>query len=191
MHFPRISQWRLMLAALSLGLLVSVGPAAHATTANTSVPVPAWLIKWLKSRPETFVKGRATALTTQIMESLGFKCLATLVCWREGSYDPPRWFWNARVETGNGSQGFVRARGWPGTAADIPVIRTFPEGWKLTIFCQTTGPAVYGRWGWTNVWNYVGHRGDAPMFVSDGFVYTGTNQRVAGDCGATNMGGNP
>jgi hypothetical protein len=126
------------------------------------------------------------------METLGYQCAGTpFACWSDTDYDPPRWFRYGVVDTGSGSAGYVRARGWPGTSADVPVIRTFPEAWKLVIFCQTQGPVVNGRWGPTNVWDYVGHDGDAPMFVSDGFVRTGTNGFVAGDCGATNMGDNP
>jgi hypothetical protein len=151
--------------------------------ASASVPAPTWLVNFVKSRSNQ---------AKSVMEALGYTCLPIgVVCWREGSYDPPRWFYYGIVDTGNGPSGYVRARGWPGTTADVPVIRTFPEAWKLVIFCQTQGPWVYGRWGWTNVWDYVGHYGDAPMFVSDGFVRTGTNGFVAGDCGATNMGGNP
>jgi hypothetical protein len=125
-----------------------------------------------------------------VLNSMGYHCAGSpFVCWDDTSYDPPRWYYYGVVDTGNGAAGYVRARGWASTNG--AVIRTFPESWKLVIFCQTQGDWVYGRWGWTNVWDYVGHYGDAPMFVSDGFVRTGTNGFISGDCGATNLGGNP
>jgi hypothetical protein len=182
----RPSRWRMRTFALLAGLmmLVSTAVVAPATPAQAAGnPAPKWLVD--------FVGNRAGDQAQGILEAFGYNCLTEWVCWNDTSYDPPRWFYYGVVQTGLGSNGYLRARGWPGTDSRDPVIRTFPENWKLVIFCQTHGPTVNGRWGPTNVWDYVGHYGEAPMFVSDGFVYTGTNLPVAGDCGATNMGDNP
>jgi hypothetical protein len=183
---------------LAIALAISLGATATSpnertgTTAPANVKmVPASLTTAAPQWLVNFIKGRSNK-STEILKDLGFNCLPIgVVCWREGSYDPARWFYYGVVQTGNGPNGYLRARGWPGTTSDDPVIRTFPESWKVVIFCQTQGPWVYGRWGWTNVWDYVGHYGEASMFLSDGFIYTGQNSFVAGDCGATNMGGNP
>jgi hypothetical protein len=168
-----------MATALLLTVLATFATPRPASATNIA---PQWLVNYIYKRmPGT---------TAQIMGGMGFHCAGTpYVCWTDTSYDPPRWFYYGVVQTGNGASGYLNARGWPATNA--PVIRTFPENWKLVLFCQTTGPSVYGRWGWTNVWDYVGHNGDAPMFVSDGFVYTGSNGFVAGACDSTNYGGNP
>ncbi|GAB3624971.1 hypothetical protein GCM10027418_30570 [Mariniluteicoccus endophyticus] len=55
-------------------------------------------------------------------------------------------------------------------------------GERITIECQVDGQAVDGRWGRTTLWNKVPGRG----FVSDGWIDTGTNGRLAGvpDCNA-------
>jgi hypothetical protein len=181
--------WRLMttgllVIALTVGLgLTAFKPATATIEARPAAVVGPQVVKWMV---DYLLKKVGKATTKQILESTGFKCTATIICYREGNFDPPRWYYKAVVQTGLGASGYLRARGLPNTNA--PIVRTFPEGWKLTIFCQTTGPTVYGRWGPTNVWNYVGRYNGEPMFVSDGFVYTGTNNFVAGDCGATNFG---
>lgn len=184
------------LLALFATMVVALGVALADPApqpASAAPPAPTWFINWLKNQPKAKLKSGVKDIGTRVMEQMGYTCPAGVFsCYRSTNYDPPRWYRYGIVQTGNGPGGYVRARGWPGT--DAPIIRTFPEGWKLVIFCQTTGPWVYGRWGWTNVWDYVGHGGyggDAPRFVSDGFVYTGSNGFVAGDCGATNFGDNP
>lgn len=166
-----------VLAGLVVILTIfGTGPVANATT--SPIP-PSWLVNFL-------INSRGQDLARVILQSQGFTCAPFRVaCWVEGSYDPPRW--GKGTVTTAGPQYYLNARAWPGTDAPIP--RTFTNGWRLIIFCQTTGPWVYGRWGWTNVWNYVGKRGDVPMFVSDGFVFTGSNGFVAGDCASTNYGG--
>jgi len=176
---------RIVAAVLAAFLLAGIGAAVAPAPAEAATPAaPTWLSNYLSGK-----LGKDVA--TSIMKALGYDCAggSPFLCWHSTDYDPPLWFRYGVVQTGNGPNGYLNARGWPSTNAAI--IRTFPENWKLVIFCQTQGPAVYGRWGWTTTWDYIGHYGDAPMFVSDGFVYTGTNGYVSRDCGATNMGGNP
>lgn len=62
------------------------------------------------------------------------------------------------------------------------VIGSIPDRTVLTITCQTTGPYATGPWGATNVWDKVTYGGKTG-YVADAFVYTGTNGRVAPDCG--------
>jgi hypothetical protein len=154
--------------------------AQQADAAILRVPVPKWLADKIGKLVGDWAGG-------SILESMGYHCPAgfpLVACYKETNYDPPRWH-AGTVSTG-GSAYYLNARAWPARAA--PVVRTFPNGWRLVIFCQTTGEWVYGRWGWTNVWDYVGQQGDYPRFVSDGFVYTGSNGFVAGDCASTNYG---
>jgi hypothetical protein len=192
----RNGQWRRPLALagviVALALALVFGPSAKATPAeaapaNPAVitlysPAPYWLSEILKR-----TVGKEAAKS--ILRDMGFDCsnLVGPVCVQEGSYDPPRYFWGATVETG-GSAYYLNARERPSTSA--PIVKKFTNGWKLTILCQTTGPWVNGRWGSTNIWNYVGRSSadGRPMFVSDGFVRTGSDGFVAGDCANTNMG---
>jgi hypothetical protein len=144
-----------------------------------SIPVPNWLVK-------SVLTSRGEAIARQTFIGEGYTCLPLgLVCYINGNYDPPRWG-HGTVDTG-GPGTYVNARAWASPSA--PMVRTFPDRWKLTIFCQTTGDTVNGRWGPTNVWDFVGKEGERGRFVSDGFVYTGSNGFVAGDCAATNYGG--
>jgi hypothetical protein len=163
-----------MISVLGL-ILLAPSPA----TASSSIPVPDKIAGWV-------FRSQGTSIAKAIFQAEGDTCLPLgLLCYMQGSYDPPRWG-NGTVQTG-GPAYYLNARGWPATNAAI--IRTFPNNWRLVIFCQEQGPAVYGQWGWTTVWDYVGQNGDAPMFVSDGFVNTGTNGYVSGDCASTNYGG--
>lgn len=181
----RKHSWNIKIVSLLAAITITMGalaPLVNPSHASASIIAPQWLVNYIYKK----MPGQ----TASIMGQMGFQCAGTpFVCWTDTSYDPPRWFYYGVVQTGNGAGGYLNARGWP--KKDAAVIRTFPENWKLVLFCQTTGDWVYGRWGWTNVWDYVGHYGDAPMFVSDGFVYTGTNGFVAGNCANTNYGGNP
>ncbi|HSW79949.1 MAG TPA: hypothetical protein VLG47_04185 [Candidatus Saccharimonadales bacterium] len=172
-----------VLGAVLVVAFGALGPVSlHTNKADASIVAPQWLVNYISGK----VGGAATS---SVMGTMGFQCAGRIVCWSNTNYDPPRWFYYGVVQTGNGPSGYLRARGWP--SSNGAVIRTFPENWKLVLFCQTHGDWVYGRWGWTNVWDYIGHYGDAPMFVSDGFVYTGTNGFVSGACDSTNFGGNP
>jgi hypothetical protein len=135
---------------------------------------------------KSLLKKAGPALAKEILKAQGFSCAPIgVVCWREGSYDPPRWD-KGVVETGS-----ERAFRWWRVLGQRRMPHQFgnSNAWKLVIFCQVTGPEVIGRWGKTKVWDYVGRHGDAPMFVSDGFVNTGSNAPRAGNCGATNYGG--
>lgn len=64
------------------------------------------------------------------------------------------------------------------------VIGSIPDRTVLTITCQTTGPTATGPWGASSIWDKVTYGGKTG-YVADAFIYTGTNGRVAPDCGAT------
>ncbi len=70
----------------------------------------------------------------------------------------------------------VRARPKSGAR----VVRRLGNGTRVKIVCQTTGDAVTGRFGTSTTWDKLAKGG----FVSDAFVYTGTDGRVAKDCGS-------
>ena len=59
---------------------------------------------------------------------------------------------------------------------------TIPYGAQVEIHCTSRGSWVTGEYGATNLWNKVSY-GGRTGFVTDAFLYTGTNSAVAPDCG--------
>lgn len=74
----------------------------------------------------------------------------------------------------------LNVRSAPTTASSI--VRTLPNGTGVTLECWVTGQTVAGRWGNTSLW----HRSSGG-YISDGFVYTGTNGPAPGEpqCGTS------
>ena len=70
----------------------------------------------------------------------------------------------------------LNKRSGPGT--NYPVVGSVPDGTTVTIVCQATGTAETGDWGATDLWDCL----DDNTYVSDAFVYTGTNGMVAPPC---------
>ena len=70
----------------------------------------------------------------------------------------------------------LNKRSGPGT--NYPVVGSVPDGTTVTIVCQATGTAETGDWGATDLWDCL----DDNTYVSDAFVYTGTNDMVAPAC---------
>jgi len=58
-------------------------------------------------------------------------------------------------------------------------VRSLANGAQVTIVCQTNGERVTGRYGTSIIWNKLARGG----YVSDAYVYTGSDGRVAKDCG--------
>lgn len=58
------------------------------------------------------------------------------------------------------------------------VARRIKTGSKVLIVCQTRGQSVYGPFGRSTTWDKLKNGG----YVSDAFVYTGSDGRVAPDC---------
>lgn len=57
-------------------------------------------------------------------------------------------------------------------------VRSVADGARVTIVCQTRGQRTTGRYGTTRTWDKLAGGG----FVSDAYVYTGSDRRVARDC---------
>ena len=79
--------------------------------------------------------------------------------------------------TGTGS--CLNERTGPGTG--YSVITCISDGTSVGIACQTTGDTVTGPWGPTNIWDYIDY-GNRGGYVTDAYVYTGTNGFVAPHC---------
>lgn len=54
------------------------------------------------------------------------------------------------------------------------------SGTAVTIDCQTTGETVTGKYGTSNIWDHV-----PGGYITDTYVYTGSDGRVAPDCAGT------
>ncbi|SEP50397.1 hypothetical protein [Amycolatopsis saalfeldensis] len=72
----------------------------------------------------------------------------------------------------------LNVRRAPNTAATA--VKTVANGASVGIECQTAGNSVTGPLGTTTIWDYVPALGG---YVSDGYVKTGSDGRVAPDCG--------
>jgi uncharacterized protein YraI len=70
----------------------------------------------------------------------------------------------------------LNIRSGPGTAYSL--VGSLPNAATVLIMCQTRGSSVIGMWGATTLWDRLSSGG----YVSDGFVYTGTNGQVAPNC---------
>jgi len=70
------------------------------------------------------------------------------------------------IETGGPP---LTERSGPGTS--YAAVGALPSGIGVNIICQVPGDVVNGNWGPTNIWDELSDFN----FVSDGFVYTGTN----------------
>src|SRR6516162_5421580 len=82
--------------------------------------------------------------------------------------------------------GTVNSQGTPlnkrsGPGTNYPVVGSVPDGTTVTIVCQTTGTTETGDWGATDLWDCL----DDNTYVSDAFVYTGTNDMIAPPCNGT------
>jgi hypothetical protein len=70
----------------------------------------------------------------------------------------------------------LNKRSGPGTS--YPVVGSIPDGSSVTIVCQTSGTTVTGDYGPTSLWDRL----DDNTYVSDAWVFTGTNNMVAPPC---------
>jgi surface antigen len=82
-----------------------------------------------------------------------------------------------RVDVAEGHRLSVRRR--PTTGARV--VRRLKDGARVVISCQATGATVTGTFGTTSTWDKLARGG----YVSDAYVYTGTDGRVAPDCPTT------
>ncbi|MBP2181187.1 hypothetical protein [Amycolatopsis magusensis] len=72
----------------------------------------------------------------------------------------------------------LNVRRAPTTAATV--VRTVANGAAVSIDCQTTGPSVTGPLGTSTLWDYIPALGG---YISDTYVKTGSDGRIAPDCG--------
>ncbi|HEX8272737.1 MAG TPA: peptidoglycan DD-metalloendopeptidase family protein [Longimicrobiaceae bacterium] len=77
-----------------------------------------------------------------------------------------------RIATG----GPYNLRSGPGT--NYGVVGTIAGGTQVTITCQAYGTTHTGPWGTTNLWDRLSDG----RWITDAYVYTGTNGRAAPDC---------
>ena len=78
--------------------------------------------------------------------------------------------------TVNTSGAALTVRAAPGTGYDA--FGSVNDGAGVSILCQTTGTSVSGTYGTSNIWDMIGSGG----FVSDAYVYTGSDGTVAHAC---------
>jgi uncharacterized protein YraI len=89
---------------------------------------------------------------------------------------------NAATGTVHTSAAKLTVRSGPGTG--YQAVTSLRRGTKVTISCQTTGTTVRGTYGTSNIWDKVG----SGRYVSDAYVYTGSDGRVAPKCGGSHPG---
>jgi uncharacterized protein YraI len=82
------------------------------------------------------------------------------------------------VHTDSGIALTVRAT--PSTSGSP--VGTIADGTAVTISCQTNGSTVDGKYGTSDIWDKVGDG-----YVSDSYVYTGSDGRVAPDCAGSTL----
>lgn len=73
----------------------------------------------------------------------------------------------------------VRLKVRSGPSTSYGIVRVLSEGASVPIFCQTPGQTISGPYGTTNVWDNI----DDGEYVSDAYVYTGSDGYVAPRCG--------
>jgi uncharacterized protein YraI len=113
------------------------------------------------------LSGRLAALLLGLLALVGSLTLTSAPAYAAGS---------GTVSTGGNYS--LNVRSGPNTASSI--VRSLPNGSSVTLDCWVTGQAVNGRWGVTSLW----HRA-AGGYISDGFVYTGTNGPARGEPACT------
>jgi surface antigen len=86
---------------------------------------------------------------------------------------------DAATGTVHTSSARLTVRSGPGTG--YQAVTSLRKGSKVTISCQTTGTTVRGTYGTSNIWDRVG----SGRYVSDAYVYTGSDGRVAPRCGGS------
>ncbi|MFJ3823313.1 SH3 domain-containing protein [Streptomyces nodosus] len=70
----------------------------------------------------------------------------------------------------------LNVRSGPGTSYSI--VKVLPEGAQVPVFCQSPGTTVSGYYGTSNIWDNI----DNGQFVSDTYVYTGSDGYIAPRC---------
>jgi len=84
---------------------------------------------------------------------------------------------------GSAATGTVRTSGVPltirsGAGTGFSAVGSVANGTKVTIHCQKQGEAISGPFGTSALWDRIG----SGQYVSDAYVYTGSDGRVAPAC---------
>ncbi|UOX91969.1 SH3 domain-containing protein [Amycolatopsis sp. FBCC-B4732] len=74
----------------------------------------------------------------------------------------------------------LTVRSTPSTGGSA--VGTIADGTAVTISCQTNGSTVDGKYGTSDIWDKVGDG-----YISDAYVYTGSDGRVAPDCAGSTL----
>ena len=82
------------------------------------------------------------------------------------------------VHTDSGAPLTVRSS----PSATAGSVGSIAEGTAVTITCQTNGSTVDGKYGTSDIWDKVGDG-----YISDAYVYTGSDGRVAPDCAGSTL----
>ncbi len=69
----------------------------------------------------------------------------------------------------------LTVRSGPGTS--FAAVGSVPDGATVKIRCQKVGQKVRGKFGTSTLWDHIG-----TGYVSDAYIYTGSDGRVAPDC---------
>lgn len=86
--------------------------------------------------------------------------------------------------TSASATGTVNTNGTPltvrtGPGTSYSSTGTVNDGAKVSIYCQTTGTQISGTYGTTKIWDKIG---TTARYVSDAYVYTGSDGMVAPWC---------
>ena len=85
---------------------------------------------------------------------------------------------NASIGTDNGLE--VAGRRGPKTTAEV--VRKLASGTAVKIVCQTRGQQVSGKYGTSRIWDLIDLGNGRGAYVTDTYVYTGKDGRVAPAC---------
>jgi uncharacterized protein YraI len=76
----------------------------------------------------------------------------------------------------------VTVRSAPSTSAGA--VGSVADGTAVVIDCQASGDTVTGKYGTTSVWDHVASAGG---YITDAYVFTGSDGRVAPDCAGSTL----
>ena len=84
----------------------------------------------------------------------------------------------AQIQTDNG----LRVIGRRGVRSSAKALRRFASGSGVKIVCQKRGQRVTGKFGTSRIWDLIDIGGGRGVYVTDTYVYTGSDGRVAPSC---------
>lgn len=77
-----------------------------------------------------------------------------------------------------------------GMSGGTPSIGCIPDGTTITVDCTLKGQSVTGPYGTENTWDHTTYNGQIG-YVSDAWIYTGSNNPIAGSCGGNGVAMQP